>query len=164
MIRTPFSTLVFATGLTFGSLLFTACGPGPADAQDSVTSGTIGLPLTATAGGHTYRLRNTRVDIYGAIFTSLFSTVNPEERELSATLPTGSYNAYLSYWSLERDDGQGTFTVVPAVLTSGPFLSFRIFNGTTSTISFQFEVDEELVTIGTGTVDVTVSITERPSA
>jgi hypothetical protein len=49
---------------------------------------------------------------------------------------------------------------VQATLVSGPTSSFQVFNGTTTTISYRFQTEGTIVTVGQGAVDVTVDVTE----
>ena len=156
--------------LISGSLLATCCaallpslvacsaGPSPADAH--VTSGMMSLPLLASANGHRYRLSNAYVSINGPQYAQLSSSSDPNETTLSARLPTGSYTAYLYSWSLELDDGTGTFHPVQASLLSSYAVGFSILNGTTTTVTYQFRTDGVIVTVGSGEVRVAVAIDE----
>ncbi len=128
---------------------------------ETAASGTVSLPLTASSNGHTYRLSNAYVYIYGPQSTALFSSSNPDEKVLSASLQTGSYTAYLYNWTLERDDGHGTFVPVQASLASSSGVGFSIFNGTTSTVSYQFSTDGVIVAVGSGTLNVAVTVDEH---
>jgi hypothetical protein len=61
---------------------------------------------------------------------------------LATTLATGTYTAFLcNGWRLERDDGNGTFAPVTASLASNPAVAFTIYNGATSTVSYEFQTD-----------------------
>src|SRR3954454_7573694 len=122
--------------------------------------GTIALPLVTTTNGHTYRLRNVVISISGPQFTQLFSSADPNETTLSATLQTGSYSAFLFGWTLERDDGAGNFAAVSATLVSSVAATFTTFNGATSTVSYQFQTDGVIVTVGAGQLRVTATVDE----
>ena len=86
--------------------------------------------------------------------------LNPAEEALSTTLQTGAYTAYLVDWNLERDDGSGTFFPIQARLISSYAVDFSVFNGTTTTVSYQFDTDGVIVTVGSGTLKVTVAVDE----
>jgi hypothetical protein len=51
---------------------------------------------------------------------------------------------------------------VDATLVSSSSPSFAIFNQTTTTIVFQFQTDGQIITIGSGQLNVAVSVTETP--
>lgn len=149
----------------FAALLpsLVACGAEPSHADESARSGVMSLPLIASANGHKYRLSNTYVYISGPQSTQLFSSEDPNETALSATLQTGAYTAYLFSWSLELDDGSGIFRPVQATLISSNAVGFSIYNGTTSTVSYQFRTDGVIVTVGSGALKVAVVVDEAPA-
>jgi hypothetical protein len=148
-----------ASCLVFAPVLSTACSSGPSSsAEENTARGTVSLPLQTVAGGHTYRLAG-EVDIYGPQYATLYSDISTDETVLSTTLQTGDYTAYLSAWTLLRDDGTGNFVPVQAFLVNY-YVSFSIYNGTTTSISFQFETDGVIVTVGQGTLNVDIQVTE----
>lgn len=125
--------------------------------------GTVSMPLVTDTGGHRYRLRNASISISGPQNLQLATSDDPAETELSASLPTGSYFAYLyTAWTLERDDGAGQFLPVQAEMLSSPAVSFSIFNGATTTLGFRFRSDGVVVEVGSGQLKVTVSVEETP--
>jgi len=137
------------------------CGSEPATPGSSADVGTIALPLVTQTNGHTYRLSNVFISISGPQFAQLFSSADPNETSLSTTLQTGSYSAFLFFgWTLERDDGTGNFSPVAATLASNPGVNFTIFNGATTTVSYQFETDGVIVTVGAGQLKVTTTVDE----
>jgi len=138
-----------------------ACSADPAGNDEAALSGVMSLPLITSANGHQYRLSNAYVFINGPQNVQLFSSNDPSETALSSHLQTGSYAAYLFSWSLERDDGTGTFRSVQATLVSSYAVGFSIFNGTTSTVSYQFSTDGVIVTLGSGELKVAVAVDER---
>jgi hypothetical protein len=147
------------------SVLVPACGTAPG--RDSTTeaaaeSGTLSMPLTASANGHTYRLRNTSLSVSGPAFVFLSSSDDPLETVLSATLPTGAYTAQLFGWQLERSREDGTFAAVQATLVSNSFVSFAVANGTMTTLTFSFQTDGVTLTVGSGTLRVVASVNEVP--
>jgi hypothetical protein len=141
------------------------CGADDVAPEPTANLGKFALPLTTQANGHTYRLRNVYVVISGPQYTQLFDGGDPTQTALSATLTTGAYTAYLyGGWSLERDDGTGNFSPVVASLASSSAVSFTIFNAATSTVSFQFQTDGVIVTVGSGGLRVTATVDEVGAA
>ncbi|HEY0465506.1 MAG TPA: hypothetical protein VGC79_14925 [Polyangiaceae bacterium] len=160
MFRSLISKSILVT--TFAALLpsLAACSAGPSQADEQAVSGVVSLPLIATANGHRYRLNNAYVYITGPQYAQLVSSGEASEATLSTTLQTGSYVAYLYNWSLELDDGSGTFSPIQATLVSGSAVSFSIYNGATSTISYRFATDGVSVTVGSGALNVAVAVDE----
>jgi hypothetical protein len=158
MIRSIFAKILLGFCLVPASLLLGACsGSEPAPASEPATTGSLSLPLLASAGSHTYRLQG-GLYVYGPTFTSL--DLNAETSLLTTALQTGSYTANLYSWQLTRDDGAGNFWPVTAVLVSSSSPSFTIFNQATTSLSFQFETDAQLVTVGSGALELTIDVNE----
>ncbi|HYQ04597.1 MAG TPA: hypothetical protein VER96_38250 [Polyangiaceae bacterium] len=153
--------LVSSLAVVLPSLV--ACSGNAPSSGETAASGTLSLPLIASANGHSYRLSNAYVYVYGPQYAGLYSSSNPDEQVLSTSLQTGSYTAYLQNWTLERDDGHGRFVPVQASLVSNYWVPFTIFNGTTSTVSYQFSTDGVIVTVGSGKLSVAVEVTEHPA-
>jgi hypothetical protein len=137
-----------------------ASSPGGA----SETTGKVSLPLITVVGSHSYRLSNVWIYLYGAQYGQLTSDDNSDETTLSTPLRTGDYTAYLQSWRLERIDGAGVYQPVDASLVSSSQVSFTVFNGTTSTVSFEFQTDGVIVRVGTGTLTVKADVDELPAA
>jgi hypothetical protein len=158
------SKTILTTALLVGSLAASACSGGgrPDAAGDQAESGTVNLPLTTTANSHTYRLSGVYLSISGNTNTTLTTTDSPEETSLSVTLPTGNYNANLYYWTLEQQQPDGQFVGVPATLLSNQYQGFGISNGSTTTISYRFQTDGVIVTVGAGELRVKVAVDEVP--
>lgn len=155
---------VVAVGLLAGSA---AAGCGGGESPPSSTGaadgdvGKVSLPLVTETGGHRYRLRNAFISVSGPQYVQLATSDDPAETELSASLPTGSYYAYLyGGWRLERDDGAGLFLPVQAEMLSSSAASFSIFNGATTTLGFRFRTDGVIVEVGSGQLKVNVSVEE----
>jgi hypothetical protein len=141
------------------------CGSESVAPEQPGELGTIALPLTTQANGNSYRLRNVYVVIAGPQFVQLFDGGDPSQTALTATLTTGSYTAYLyGGWTLERDDGSGNFSPVVANLASSSAVGFTIFNGATSTVSYQFQTDGVIVTVGSAQLRVTATVNEVDAA
>lgn len=161
MIRSTFSKILLGFGLVHGSLFLSGCSGGDtAPAAETSEAGSLSMPLLTSTGGHTYRLQGTLL-VSGPTYEYL--DLGGDVQVLSRSLPTGSYWAYLYSWSLTRDDGAGNFVPVAANLVSSSQPSFTIFNQATSTISFDFATDGQIVTVGAGTLNVDVNVTETPA-
>lgn len=118
------------------------------------------MPLLTTAGAHSYRLQG-GMYINGPSYQWI--DLSTDASSLTLTLPTGSYFANLYTWTLTRDNGSGQFVPVSATLVSGSAPSFSIFNQTSTTVSFQFETDGQIVTIGAGQLNVAIEVEETPA-
>jgi hypothetical protein len=154
------SRIVWAACFVLTAPLVAGCSGAGADDQASVESGAVSLPLVTQANGHTYRLHDAFIQIFGPTFTTLSTSDDPNETVLSATLQTGSYFANLYAWTLERDDGSGNFQPIVATLVSSNFVNFSVDNGTTTTVTYVFQTDGVIVTVGSGDLKVRVSVNE----
>ena len=134
-------------------------GTNGAAASQEAESGTLSLALTTTVGGHSYRFSRFQV-LISPQYLWLQSNGGPESI-LTIPLPTGQHQAYLYDWALERDDGAGNYLPVNATLVSSSSLSFEILNGASTTVSFQFETDGQIVTMGSGSLSVAGRVNER---
>jgi hypothetical protein len=158
MIRIPVEGL-FVCALLGGS----AVGCSSATHAEASASGTMSMALSAISDGHTYRLVNEVVVVSGPTYTWLSGSGDSSESVLTTTLATGNYSAYLYNWSLQRDDGSGNFSAVQANLVSPATVYFAVFNGATSTVSYQFETDGVIVTTGAGNLAVRAEVHEIPA-
>jgi len=155
-------------GVVCLSLFVTAaCGandtPHDADGKGAAAeaeTGSLSLALTTSVGDHQYRFSSFTVLIWPD-YTWLQSN-GGSESVLTAQLPTGHHQADLYNWELERDDGTGNFRHVDATLLSSYYVDFEILNGSTTTVTYQFETDGEIVTMGAGTLNVAGHVEERP--
>lgn len=141
------------------------CAADPESAEAGMNAGTLELPLRTSTNGHTYHLSG-QLQI-----TRQFPWQNPQWFDLGgdastfrASLNTGEYFADLVWWGLEREDRNGSFAPVDANLVSSSSVPFRIYHGATSTIAFEFETDGAIMTVGVGSLDVRVNVTETPAA
>jgi hypothetical protein len=139
------------------------CGDPAIDREDA-RSGALSVPLVTVVNGHTYRLKNAVINVSGPTYAWLQSSDDPAETRLSASLLAGSYSAGLIQWTLERDDGSGTFWPVRAMLSSDATVFFDIFAGATTSISYRFETDADIVVIGSGDLRVSISVGETTPA
>lgn len=154
--------LVMSSGLGGGWL--TGCGSGDATQESAAALAELSVPLTVEVEGRRYRLADARIEVGGASEASLYSSADPGEVVLAAWLPVGDYTSELTAWRLERDDGRGQFRPVRAELVSSAQQAFRLLNGSTTTISYQFETDGHLVTIGRGRIEIEIEVDRRAGA
>lgn len=158
----------FVLALTAGTLAVTGCASGAGDqGSDEAHEGNVGtvaLSLTGQANGKTYRLRHATFDVTGPTTTTLDSETDPNGTILAATLATGGYSITLQDgWSLERLDPMGAQTVSAQLGSPNP-QSFMIGSGSTARVAFQFVTDGTIVNIGTGTLEVSIGVTDTSSA
>lgn len=144
-------------------LFLIACAGRPDGHQAPAATGTVDLPLRAVVGDEVYRLSNVALLVRPS-YTWLSASNDPNETVLRASFPAGRHSAELHTWSLERAGANGTFHPVDAQLVSSSSVEFTIFNGTTTTISFQFETDGQIVTVGSGELQVTIDVTRTDAA
>lgn len=152
--------LVFA--LAFGGLSAAGCASNAGDhgSEHGENVGTLALALTGQTNGTTYRLRNAIFDITGPTTLSLSSETDPNSAILAATLATGGYSINLeSGWSLEKVTPMGAQTVSASLVSPNP-TSFMIGSGSTASVVFQFSTDGTIVQIGTGRVEISISVME----
>lgn len=146
--------------------LLAGCTTRQQPASAGEATGTVSIPLTTTTNGHTYRLRNFQLWIYGNSGSGLSLSDNGDDMTstLSGTLTTGNYTANLSYgYSLEVNDGSGTFAPVRATVVQSPYY-FSIYSGTVTTLTFRFQTDGVIITMGSGQVKAKVEIVETAVA
>lgn len=129
--------------------------------RGSEPTGVVSLPLTTTTAGVNYRLANVSLEIEGNTFQFIEET-NPDEATLSTTLSPGSYSAFLEQWTLQKDDGTGNFAPVTATLEGSGDQSFTVFNGTTSTLTYRFQTDGVIVTVGSGALSIVAAVDQVP--
>lgn len=155
MSRSRFAQIFLGLCLLQGSFLTSACSSEPSSDSEQAATGTFAMPLLAGAGGHTYRLE-------GAMYVNgpLFTHIDLSGDVVTASLPTGDYDALLYWWTLMRDDGTGNFAPVDATMVSTNAPRFTIFNQAMTTLTFQFQTDGQLVTVGSGSLTVTVGVDE----
>jgi hypothetical protein len=143
-----------------------ACGRNGAS-NSSETLGTVTLPLTTSTNGHNYRLRNISIFVSGSYSNNTYFTTTLTDNggsSITTTIPTGSYTAQLSSsYSLEIDDGSGNFSPVRSQLLQN-YLSFSIYAGVTTTLTFSFQTDTSVITTGMGTLTTKVAVVETNPA
>jgi streptogramin lyase len=128
------------------------------DPARSQGSGTIQMALVTSAGDVTYRLHAARFVVSGPTAIILDSEVQPEATRLSATLASGTYSINLEGgWDLGRQDG-ANFVQVQATLVSVNPTNFRIATGGVTDLAYQFRTDGGVITIGNGTLNVSIEV------
>ena len=124
--------------------------------------GTVSLDLRGTApNGNVYRLRNATFTISTNPVTTLSSDgANLDAPVITTTLPAGSYTATLANgWILERQTAANVFGQVTATVNNATPMFGIVANQTTSLI-FQFTTNGQVVTVGNGTLNINIGITE----
>ncbi|HET7545113.1 MAG TPA: hypothetical protein VFK05_34850 [Polyangiaceae bacterium] len=160
MIRSGFLRVFGAAFLCCAAGTLAGCSATPNARETVEQSGTLSLPLSVSVGDHLYRFRYFQAYVYpyGAF---LSASGDPSETVLKAQLPTGHYQLSLWNWALDRDDGLGNFVPVQADLVSSSSVNFEVLNGSTTTVSYQFETDGQIITVGAGSLNVAARISER---
>ena len=129
--------------------------------QAEAATGTVSLPLTATAtSGDQYRLVNGNFVVTGAQTVNLSSNSDPTASVLTADLPVGGYVVTLnSGWQLQKlDPATGTLTQVDAVLVSPTSQAVNIGEQQTALVTFQFRAGEDVIQFGQGRLNVAIAV------
>jgi hypothetical protein len=158
----PRSTYVatLALSLFAGTGLF-ACSS--ADPQEIQSAGTVSLPLTAVgSSGARYHLK-AMFNVTGEALVQpivLGTSSDPSETELTASLDAGSYKIELNNgWQLFREDGAGQ-SAVDATLESAVAQPFTIKSKVTTTVTYRFKVNGQVVETGPGTLSVGITVSD----
>jgi hypothetical protein len=114
--------------------------------------------LITTVGDHTYRV-NLWLQLYGPEYRFISPYDFLDATSIVLALLAGDYTAYLERYELELETEEG-FVPVSSNLISSYYVDFTIHNQSTTTISFQFETDGVIVTVGSGNLIVDVGVTE----
>lgn len=149
--------------LVMGMTLVTPACMTATDGESETTVGQVSLALTAVSGTTTYRLADATFDIEGPTATVLSSADDPSITVLTAELATGNYLSTLQGgWQLERFDGTA-FVPVEATLVSANPADFTITDGQVTDLVYQFDTDGTIVTIGTGSLNISIDVNETTS-
>ena len=120
--------------------------------------GTLSMQLSTDVNGVTYRLREALFDLSGPESLTLSSGDNPAIEQL---LSEGDYSVNLSDgWRLEREFESG-FQAVAAELVSPNPAHFTVVAGQTTDVAYVFETDGTIVSLGEGTLNLRIQVTER---
>ncbi|HEU5074659.1 MAG TPA: hypothetical protein VFU02_10805 [Polyangiaceae bacterium] len=155
--------MLLVAALPFVSLE-TSCGQ--TSPQEISDAGTLRLRLTGQSeAGHTYRLRDAELEITGTSSVTLHSEDDPDAESLRHDLPAGAYEILLEDgWFLERQDEDGTFVSVEALLMSANPAPFEIVAQETTNVQLRFQAGDEIVDLGDGTLEVSIAVEEDECA
>ncbi len=161
------STFIATIALTlFAGTCLSACNT--ADPQEIDSAGTVSLPLTAVGtSGVRYHLKAIFRVSGGALGQpiSLGTSSDVAETELTAALDPGEYSIELnSGWQLMRADDAGGLAPVDAVLESAVVQTFGIKSKLTTTVTYRFNVNGQVVETGPGTLSVGIVVNDAPTA
>ncbi|HEU5074661.1 MAG TPA: hypothetical protein VFU02_10815 [Polyangiaceae bacterium] len=139
---------------------------GQTSPQEISDAGRLQLRLTGQSeAGHTYRLRDAELEITGTSNVTLHSEDDPDAESLRHDLPAGAYEILLEDgWFLERQDEDGTFVPVEAVLMSANPAPFEIVAEETTNVQLRFQAGDEIVDLGDGTLEVSIVVEEEECA
>lgn len=153
------SSLLLSGVLLAGTPFVSGCAVDSASEVESF--GQVRMALTGTSvEGNLYRLRAATFTIEGPASAVLATEENPDITVLSADLPPGAYTSTLGgNWYLEREDGVG-FVPVEAMLISANPADFQVNAQVASELVYQFSTDGTIVTIGDGSVDISIEVIE----
>jgi FG-GAP-like repeat len=157
----------FTTIVAFGAVLmghFTGCSETAAPKEASFEQlGSVQASLTGvSANGTVYRLREAFFTISGSSESTFSSEDYLGESNVRKPLIVGNYQIALADgWYLERSTDVG-YEPVTAELTSVNPVDFTVERTQTSYVAFEFLTDSGDVTLGKGSVDVSILVAERP--
>lgn len=137
----------------------TACG---AESSSSSEIGRIDAPLvTQSASGTTYRLEGVTLTVSGPTNATLTSNdTDPNETELTAELPVGTYSALLEPgWSLVRLTEDGP-TVVDADLLSPNPTTLTIQSNAVTHLTLSFAAEGAAIQFAPGSLEVDFEVIE----
>lgn len=156
MLRSFVSRVSLPVLLLVAVPIANACSSEPTP-HEQASTGTLSMPLITSVNDHVYRLRAS-IEIYGDRYSDYIYT--SDETAITRSLPAGEYVAYLFDYALDLRDENGEWVPVTANLVSNYYQVFSIYDRTTTVISFAFETDGVIVTIGTGQLVVDIDVNE----
>lgn len=157
---------------------------GPKVASEKEASGTLQFALTGTASnGSEYRLRNAEFSVSGypdycdsssasggegGGYNGYYEVVVSSETDLTSPVITqrvlpGYYYVHFSSsnWYLEELTEAGPERVEQAVLISPRVRYVNVWDGSSTTVSYRFGVDGEVIDFRSGDINIAIEI-ERP--
>ncbi len=139
------------------------CEVASDSAADSA-HGRVNLALVAQSpSGASYRLTSASFAVTGPESATLTTEADPDATVLTTDLAAGAYSIQLAPgWVLERISN-GTVTAVEAQLTSPNPVAFEIQSQQHTSVAFRFQVGDDVVEFGDGTLDVSIIVDEEPS-
>jgi hypothetical protein len=153
--QTPFKPLLAAALLFFG-----CSAPDPIDQPSRV--GALSLALQSSEGERSHELRSATFEISGASSVSLQTNPENEATTLDQELPVGDYTVELAAgWALfELGDADTDDVELDAVLLSDNPTPFTIDAAQTTRISYRFEVAGRPVELATGSLEVSLDVSQ----
>lgn len=141
-------------------------GCGSEDVASSETDaeiGTVSIALTSTLAGVQYRLKSAH---FTAESTSLGGTEGVVEINGSPNVPAvntdllpGTYvMELLDGWTMQQEQGDGSFAPIDAALTHAPRVDFAVEPQTTTSVPYRFIVGENAIEFGYGRAQVTFTV------
>jgi hypothetical protein len=128
--------------------------------NDDYIQGTLSMQLSTEVNGVTYRLREALFEVSGPESLPLSSGDSPAIEQL---LTAGDYTVNLSDgWRLEREFPMGFQTVAAELVSPNP-APFTVAAGRTTDVTYAFETDGTVVTLGEGTLNLRIQVTETSS-
>lgn len=137
-------------------------------------AGNLALKLSAQdSAGETYRLRNAEFQISGYSYatgqyiytnTTVSSETDPERPMITTRLLEGGYSVTFNNaqpWFMEHVTPSGTEPVAKAVFLGPASTSAYVYPHSTSTVSFRFGINGELVDFYGGDLEIGITV-ERP--
>ncbi len=119
--------------------------------------GTLSMRLSTEVNGVTYRLREALFDVSGTESLTLSGDDSPIIEQL---LAAGDYSVNLNDgWRLERQFPSGFQTVAAELVSPNP-AAFTVVAGQTTDVAYAFETDGTIVSMGEGTLDLRIEVTE----
>jgi hypothetical protein len=142
----------------------TPLDPSTEQGATETEAGSINLPLTATAGELTYRLRVATFTITGSALGGKARVVKPlpDVQIHNEVLPVGTYSILLEKgWILEARktaDVNGAYAAVGAELVTSNPITFTVNGKTPGDAFFGFATTSGEVALGNGSVDIRIGV------
>jgi hypothetical protein len=119
--------------------------------------GTLSMLLRTEVNGVTYRLRDALFELSGPDSLTLSSGDSPSIEQL---LSAGDYSVNLSDgWRLEREFPAGFQTVAAELVSPNP-AAFTVVAGQTTDVTYAFETDGTIVSMGEGSLNLRIQVNE----
>lgn len=139
------------------------CSASDPNNERSASDGTsvVSLSLTSTtASGAQYRLATGTFTIVGSTSAVVSAQDYLSAAVITQTLTTGTYTVTLaSGWQLQQLVN-GAWVNVAATLVSANPSTFAVTEGSVTQLAYRFQVGTEVVDIGTGTLQLSVQVTD----
>ena len=135
-------------------------GCGDAVVESESATGTMSVALTGVGStGAVYRLRNGVFKITGKATATASSEDNVDAPVIQLELKAGGYLANLvTGWTMEKQNDDGTFANVKAVLVSTNPLPFEIIDQQLTPVTFQFKAGDDVVQLGNDLAAIGIAV------